>query len=101
QAEKTLHNCSVVAPVTGSILTRKAAEMGSNVNSLAFGAAGFLCEIADLSDMEVELDIQERDISRIKVGNSCRIMPEAYSRDERFLAQHKEGYEGIFDRRMP
>ena len=100
QAQKQLKNCSITAPVTGSVLTKKA-ELGGYVNPFAFGAAGYLCEMADLADLEVELDIQERDISRITVGNSCFIMPEAYARDERFLKKHPKGYDGIFERRLP
>ena len=65
QADKQLKNCTIIAPTTGIILTKKA-ELGGYVNPLAFGAAGYLCEMADLRDLEVELDIQERDIGRVR-----------------------------------
>jgi HlyD family secretion protein len=100
QAEKQLKNCTIVAPTSGIILSKKA-ELGGYVNPLAFGAAGYLCEIADLKDLEVELDIQERDISRVHPGQKCRIMPEAGQHDDVFLKTHPNGYDGVVSRRMP
>jgi multidrug resistance efflux pump len=101
EAQKNLKNCTILAPTTGIILTKKA-ELGGYVNPLAFGnVAGYLCEMADLKDLEIELDIQERDISRIKIGQRCRIMPEAGQHDEAFLETHPEGYAGTYARRMP
>jgi multidrug resistance efflux pump len=100
QAVKQLKNCTIVAPTTGIILSKKA-ELGGYVNPLAFGAAGYLCEMADLHDLEVELDIQERDISRVTAGQRCRIMPEAGQHDDAFLKTHPNGYDGVVSRRMP
>ena len=100
QAEKQLKNCTILAPTTGIILSKKA-ELGGYVNPLAFGAAGYLCEMADLKDLEVELDIQERDISRVATGQRCRIMPEAGQHDDAFLKTHPHGYDGVVSRRMP
>ncbi len=100
QAKKQLKNCTILAPTTGIILSKKA-ELGGYVNPLAFGAAGYLCEMADLRDLEVELDIQERDIARVHAGQRCRIMPEAGQHDEEFLKIHPEGYTGVVSRRLP
>jgi HlyD family secretion protein len=91
QAKKQLDNCSVKAPVDGVILTKKAEEHGY-VNPFAFGVAGYLCEMADLTDLEVELFIQERDIKTIHVGQQCRVVPDA----------HKDKvYHGYVSRIMP
>jgi multidrug resistance efflux pump len=100
QAAKQLKNCTIVAPTTGIVLSKKA-ELGGYVNPMAFGAAGYLCEMADLRDLEVELDIQERDISRIKPGQRCRIVPESGQHDDAFLKTHANGYSGVVSRRMP
>lgn len=100
QAAKQLRNCTIVAPTTGIILSKKA-ELGGYVNPFAFGAAGYLCEMADLRDLEVELDIQERDISRVHTGQRCRIMPEAGQNDNEFLKSHPQGYGGVVSRRLP
>jgi HlyD family secretion protein len=91
QAEKQRKNCEILAPVDGVILTKKAEEHGY-VNPFAFGAAGYLCEMADLTDLEVELFIQERDIANVKVGQQCRIVPDAHK---------KRTYTGYVSRIMP
>jgi multidrug resistance efflux pump len=92
KAEWHLANCTIRAPVSGTILTKKA-ELGNLVNPLAFGAtSGAICEIADLSDLEVELDITERDIAKVKKGMLCRLHAEAYP--DRI-------YDGVVDRLMP
>jgi multidrug resistance efflux pump len=92
KAEWHLANCTIRAPVSGTILTKKA-ELGNLVNPLAFGAtSGAVCEMADLSDLEVELDITERDIAKVKKGMPCRLHAEAYP--DRI-------YDGVVDRLMP
>jgi HlyD family secretion protein len=59
-------NCIVRAPLTGMILT-KSAEEGSLVNPSAFsnGLSASLCDMADLTLLEVDLSIPERDVARI------------------------------------
>jgi multidrug resistance efflux pump len=92
KAEWHLANCTIRAPVTGTILTKKA-ELGNLVNPLAFGAtSGAVCEMADLSDLEVELDITERDIAKVQKGMPCRLHAEAYP--DRI-------YDGVVTRLMP
>jgi len=92
QARWRLENCTIRAPLDGTILTKKA-ELGNLVNPLAFGAtSGSICEMADLSDLEVELDITERDVSKVSKGMLCRIHTEAYP------TRH---YDGVVDRLMP
>jgi len=100
QATKQLKNCTILAPTTGIILSKKA-ELGGYVNPLAFGAAGYLCEMADLRDLEIELDIQERDIAQIRTGQRCWIIPDAGQRDDAFRSTHPKGYAGVVSRRMP
>src|SRR5439155_333900 len=100
EAQKFLYYCDIRAPVTGTILTKKA-EKGNYVNPVGFNVSASLCDMADLADLEIELDIQERDISRITVGNSAWVMPEAFSRNDEFLKKHPKGYEGVYERRMP
>jgi HlyD family secretion protein len=100
EARKNLENCVIRAPVNGMVLTKNA-ELGAYVSPLAFGAAGYLCEMADLSDLEIELDVQERDIPRVQAGQPCRIMLEAYQRDTDFANSHPGGYDGVVSRLMP
>ena len=91
KAKWRLSNCVIVAPITGTIL-KKNAEEGNIVNPLAFNGSFSLCELADLSDLEVDLAIQERDVSKIFVGQMCRVRCEAYP---------KRVYEGYVSRLMP
>src|SRR5262245_48009900 len=62
KAQWRLDNCKVRAPLSGTILTKKAEE-GNIVNPVAFNISASLCEMANLADIEVELNIQERDIA--------------------------------------
>jgi multidrug resistance efflux pump len=91
KAQWRLDNCVVRAPVTGTILTKKAEE-GNIVNPVAFNISASLCEMADLSDLEVDLNIQERDVANVFKGQRCRIRPEAFPKRE---------YQGHVSRLMP
>ena len=91
-AEWRLDNCTIRAPISGTALTKKS-EKGNLVNPLAFaGGTGSVCEMADLAGIEVEVKIPERDISKLKVGQSCRVRPDAYP---------DKIYPGTLDRIMP
>jgi multidrug resistance efflux pump len=91
KAKWRLDNCTLRAPVTGTILT-KIAEEGNIVNQMAMNLKGSICDMADLSDMEVDLKIQERDISKVEVGQKCWVRAEAWPTRK---------YEGKVDRLMP
>jgi len=90
-AEWNLDNCTVRAPITGTILTKKAEE-GNIVNPIAFNISASLCDMADLSDLEVDLTIQERDVAKVFKDQRCKLRPEAFP--ERI-------YEGFVSRLMP
>lgn len=91
KAEWRLGNCTIRAPISGTIL-KKNAEEGNIVNPVAFNGSFSLCEMADLSDLEVDLNIQERDLARVRVGQKCRVRAEAFP---------ERVYEGYVDRLMP
>jgi multidrug resistance efflux pump len=91
KAEWRLNNCTIVAPISGTIL-KKNAEKGNIVNPIAFNGSFSLCELANLADLEVELLIQERDISKVFKGQECKIRAEAYPERE---------YKGYVSRLMP
>ena len=99
-AQWNVDNCVIRAPVTGVIL-KKGAEKGNIVNPIAFNIASSLCDMADLSDLEVDLKVQERDIPKVKKGQACVAMPEAYQTDPDFLQIHPKGYTGKVSRLMP
>jgi len=81
KAEWRLDNCTVRAPIRGTILTKRLGlEKGSMVNPAAFsnGVAASLCDMADLSDLEIELKVQERDIAKVFKDQRCKVRSEAY-----------------------
>ena len=77
KAEWRLDNCTIVAPLTGTLL-RKNVEEGNIVNPVAFNGSYSVCDMADLSNLEVDLSIQERDISRVFKDQRCTVRAEAY-----------------------
>ncbi|QDU26018.1 Macrolide export protein MacA [Anatilimnocola aggregata] len=91
KAEWRLGNCIIKAPISGTIL-KKNAEEGNIVNPIAFNGSFSLCDMADLSDLEVDLNVQERDISTVFKGQKCRV---------RSLAYPERIYEGYVSRLMP
>ena len=91
KAEWQLDNCIIRAPISGTIL-KKNAEEGSLVNPIAMQGFYSLCEMADLSDLEVDLTIQERDISKIFKDQKCKVRAEAFP---------DRVYEGYVSRLMP
>jgi HlyD family secretion protein len=100
KAEWNLENCKIRAPVSGTIL-KKGAEMGNIVNPIAFNISSSLCDMADLSQLEVDLKIQERDIAKVEKDQPCVAMPEAWQNDPGFLKIHPKGYTGKVSRLMP
>ena len=91
KAKWRFDNCIIRAPISGTIL-KKNAEEGSLVNPIALQGFYSLCEMADLSDLEVDMTIQERDISKIHEGQKCTIRAEAFPDRE---------YKGVVSRLMP
>jgi multidrug resistance efflux pump len=92
KAQWRLSNCTITAPISGTIL-KKNAEVGNVVNPVAFNGSFSLCDMADLSDLEVDLSIQERnDLSRVYKGQKCKIRAEAFP---------DRVYDGVVSRLMP
>lgn len=92
KAKWRLDNCIIRAPISGVIL-RKNAEEGNIVNPIAFNGSYSLCEMADLSDLEVELNIPEREISKVSPGQKCKVRAAEAFPDR--------VYEGVVSRLMP
>ena len=91
KAKWRLDNCRILAPISGTIL-KKNAEEGNIVNPIAFNGSFSVCDMADLSDLEVSLDIQERDVARVFRGQKCRVRADAFP--DRL-------YHGVVSRLMP
>jgi multidrug resistance efflux pump len=72
-----IDNCKMFAPISGTILSKNAEE-NNIVNQLSFNLKASVCDMADLSDVEVDLTIQERDVAKVSKNQRCRIRSEAY-----------------------
>ncbi len=91
EAARLVRNCKVTAPIDGTILT-KSADKGALVSPMSFNVAAGICTIADLSKLEVEIDVPERQITRLQKGQTCVLQADADPTRE---------YRGVVDRVMP
>src|SRR6266403_2713449 len=79
-AETQLAATEIKAPVSGTVLQR-IVERGEMVSPSSFGDAGArtsVVALADLNDLQIELDISQSDFSRLKLGQRAEIIPEAF-----------------------
>ncbi len=78
--ETQLAATEIKAPVSGTVLER-IVERGEMVSPSSFGDAGArtsVVSLADLSDLQIELDISQTDFSRLQMGQRAEIVPEAF-----------------------
>ena len=80
-ADTQLAATEIKAPVSGTVLQR-IVERGEMVSPSSFGgesgARTSVVALADLSDLQIELDISQSDFSRLKMGQRAEIVPEAF-----------------------
>ena len=79
-AQTQLAATEIKAPVSGTVLER-IVERGEMVSPSAFGGSGArtsVVDLADLTDLQVELDISQTDFARLKMDQKAEIIPEAY-----------------------
>lgn len=89
RAQYWLDNTKLTSPIDGVVLEKKA-EAGEDVHpELVFTS---LCVIADLKNMEAAVDVSEDELHRLKIGQPCEVVPDAFS-------QHR--YQGELVRILP
>jgi HlyD family secretion protein len=79
-AQSNLANTIIRAPVTGTILER-AVEKGEFVTTSFVGdrgAKGYVVSLADLNDLEVELDISQADFAKLRLGQRGIVTTDAF-----------------------
>lgn len=78
---KTLLDSTIIkAPVTGTILERNV-EVGEFVTTGFVGdrgAKGYVVSLADLNDIQVELDISQEDFSKLAMGQKAVVTTDAF-----------------------
>jgi RND family efflux transporter MFP subunit len=89
-ARASLENTLIRAPFGGTVL-KKEAEVGEVVAPSVGGGLtrGAVVTIADLSTLEVEVDVNEAYIARVKKGQGARIQLDAYP-DTSFRGQVRQ-----------
>lgn len=92
--ETQLANTVIKAPVTGTVLERNV-EKGEFVTTGFVGergAKGYVVSLADLDDLQVELDINQNDFARLGRDQKGTVTTDAYP---------DKKYEGIIDEISP
>jgi RND family efflux transporter MFP subunit len=92
-AEVAMENTLIRAPFDGTVLTKNA-EVGEIVAPLGASTTsrGAIVTIADMKSLQVEADVSESYIERIKTGQNCEIILDAYP---------QTSYEGYVDKIVP
>jgi HlyD family secretion protein len=79
-AQTTLDNTVIKAPSDGTILER-AVEKGEFVTTSFVGdkgAKGYVVSLADLNDLQAELDIAQNDFAKLHMGQKATITTDAF-----------------------
>jgi RND family efflux transporter MFP subunit len=78
-SEVAMENTIIRAPFDGTVLTKNA-DVGEMVAPFASASSskGAVVTIADMSSLEVEADIAESNIYKVKIGQRCEIILDAY-----------------------
>jgi RND family efflux transporter MFP subunit len=79
EAEVAVDNMRIVAPFDGTVL-KKNADVGEIVAPLAGAASSkaAVVTIADMLSLEVEADVSEANITRVRMQQNCEIALDAY-----------------------
>ncbi|WKN43087.1 efflux RND transporter periplasmic adaptor subunit [Tunicatimonas pelagia] len=80
EARENLSLTSIYAPMAG-IVSKLDVEQGERVVGTSQMAGTEMLRIADLSKMEVRVDVNENDIIRVALGDTASIEVDAYSYD--------------------
>ena len=84
KAEVDREDTVIRAPTAGIIL-EKFKEVGEIAVPGGFAGSGELIRMANLEDMRAEVDVNESDLSRVKMGQPAEVQPDAYP-DRRYPA---------------
>jgi HlyD family secretion protein len=93
-AQTQLEATEIRAPVDGTILERLV-ERGEMVTTSFVGDRGAkssVVSLADLNDLQVEIDVSQTDFARLKLGQPAVIVPEAYA---------ERRYDGVLEEIAP
>lgn len=81
QSVDNLSRTSIYAPMSGTI-SKLSVELGERVVGTAQMAGTEIVRVANLNNMEVEVDVNENDIVKVTVGDSTIVEVDAYLKRE-------------------
>ena len=82
EASANLAKATIFAPVDG-VISKLSVELGDRILGTIQNAGTEIMRISNLSSMEVNVDVNENDINRVKVGDSATIEVDAFA-DKKF-----------------
>ena len=85
QAKVNLEYTTLRAPSDGVVLA-KLKEVGEIAVPGGFAGSGDLIRLANLTDMRAEVDVNESDLIRVRMGQPAEVTPDAYP-DARYAAE--------------
>ena len=85
QARVNLEYTLLRAPTDGVVLA-KLKEVGEIAVPGGFAGSGDLVRLANLTDMRAEVDVNEADLNRVRMGQSAEVTPDAYP-DKSYAAE--------------
>ncbi len=88
QARDQLSKTAIFAPMDGTVSSRSS-EVGERVAATGQYGGAEVMRVADLSNMEVRVNVNENDVVNVKVGDRARISIDAYP-NRRFNGQVRE-----------
>src|SRR6478736_7088043 len=77
-ANKDLQRATIIAPMDG-VISLLSVKKGERVAGNSFNVGTEMMRIADLSSMEVQVDVGENDIPKVKLGDSAIVEIDAFS----------------------
>jgi RND family efflux transporter MFP subunit len=87
-AKFNVEQCTIRSPINGIVL-KKYREVGDTINYggaiQAGGGTTDIVQLADTSDMRVEVDINQSDIAKVSIGTHATAVPDAHP-DQSFSA---------------
>ena len=81
EARDNLNRTTIYAPMTGTI-SKLDVELGERVVGTQQMAGTEILRVANLSNMEVEVDVNENDIVKVQIGDSTIVEVDAYLKKE-------------------
>ena len=77
-ANKNLSRTTLVAPMDG-VISSLSVKKGERVAGNSFSVGPEMMRVADMSNMEVRVDVGENDIVKVNIGDSADVEIEAYN----------------------